>query len=184
MHGLRWTLNVRLQYHVRTISWSVEVEQEDSLVRLSRTPNDQVEALLAKLTIEILPVVRADAIVRLELLFAVSPFAQALQVDVLHGTSALARCDKRVPILDVFLVLEADAAALARLLGTYGLMHSLRVHGLVEGASQTLGISGTAIVETEVDRVGHSTATNLASVHLSLCIAPIKAQRVELASLQ
>ena len=42
MDGLRWALNVRLQYHVRTISRSVEVEQEDSLVRLSRTPYDQV----------------------------------------------------------------------------------------------------------------------------------------------
>ena len=103
---------------------------------------------------------------------------------VLHRACALAWRDERVPILDVLLVLEADAAALARLLGTYGLMHSLRVHGLVEGASQTLGISGTAIVETKVDWVGHPTATNLASVHLSLCIAPIEAQRVELASLQ
>ena len=135
MDGFRWAVNVRLQYHVRTISWSVEVEQEDSLVRLSRTPYDQVEALLAKLTIEILPVVRADAIICLKLLLAISPLAQALQVDVLHRACAFARCDERVPFLDVLLVLEADAAALTRLLGTYGLMHCLRVHGLVEGAS-------------------------------------------------
>ena len=94
-------------------------------------------------------------------------------MDVFHGACALAWRDERVPILDVLLVLEADAAALARLLGTYSLVHCLRVHCLVERASQAVRISRTAIVKTKVDGVRHSTTANLASVHLSLRIPPV-----------
>ena len=77
--------------------------------------NDEVEASFAELTVEILPVVRADAWVLLELLLAVGPFSQALQMDVLHGACALARSDERIPAFkfSLFLFLEADTAHLA-----------------------------------------------------------------------
>ena len=130
--------------------------------------------MLAQLAVEVLPVVATDTIIRLELLLAISPLAQTLQMDILHGAGAFAWRDERVATTKVFFVFEADSAALARLIGD-GMLSNLSIQSPIEWASQPRAVATLTIVQAKVNWVRHASVADLAAASkLCLCIPPIR----------
>ena len=155
MDGLRWAVNVRLKYHVRLVNWPIQIKQENGQIGVRCAPNDQVQTGLTELTIEVLPVVRGDALILLKLFLAIGPLSKALQVGKFHGASAFARCDERIPTF--FLVFKTDPTALARL---YDLLDHLCIECLVERPPQARSIAcWRSTIQTEVYRILSSSLT-------------------------